>query len=437
MARVLLVDDDIDSLSAASDLLQSHGHDVATANSLATARLQLGDGMPDVLLLDLILPDGNGLELLDELSDRGPRKIVLITGHPGIKAHIANLSGPAVSFLTKPIDARDLAAAVRTGDDETPIETGNHYGLLVGEHETMRAVYEKIERVARTDTPVLVVGETGTGKELVATAIHRESGRTGQFVALNCGSLSGELAASELFGHEKGSFTGAVRRHVGAFKRADAGTLFLDELVEMPISLQPHFLRAVETGTVQPVGSEEEEATAARIVAATNRDPEKAVADNLLRQDLYFRLNVFPIFMPPLRARRTDIPLLVRYFLNELRRDDAERTFDDESIARLTAYHWPGNVRELKHVVQRTLIMCDADSAKLELPEHFDSPFAGRAMQQGLEAGRTIRDVERELIELTLAHFDGDKKAAAETLGISLNTLYNRLNAYRDTGESS
>jgi DNA-binding NtrC family response regulator len=199
--------------------------------------------------------------------------------------------------------------------------------------------------------------------------------------------------------------------------------------------LQPHFLRAVETGSVQPVGSEKDEPTQARIVAATNRDPEKAIADKLLRQDLYFRLSVFPISMPPLRARRTDIPLLVRHFLNGLRRDGAERAFSDESMRRLETYHWPGNVRELKHVVQRTLIMSDPGSAELELPAHFDSPFAG-ATQQGLEAGRTIRDVERELIELTLAHFDGDKKAAAETLGISLNTLYNRLNAYRD-GESS
>jgi DNA-binding NtrC family response regulator len=437
MASVLLVDDDLDSLSAASDLLQSQGHDVVTANSLAAARSQLSDSMPDVLLLDLILPDGSGLELLDELSGRGPPKIVLITGHPGIKTHIANLSGPAVSYLTKPIDAHDLAAAVRTDNDETPIEeAGNHFGLLVGEHETMHAVYEQIERVARTDTPVLIVGETGTGKELVANAIHRASGRTGRFVALNCGSLSGELAASELFGHEKGSFTGAMRRHIGAFKRADGGTLFLDELVEMPINLQPHFLRVVETGTVQPVGSEKDEDTSTRIVAATNRDPEKAIADNLLRQDLYFRLNVFPISLPPLRTRRTDIPLLVRHFLKGLRRDQPERAFSDESMRRLEAYQWPGNVRELRHVVQRALIMSDAGNAELELPAHFESPFAGNATQQGLEAGRTISDVEQELIELTLAHFDGDKKAAAETLGISLNTLYNRLNAYRETESS-
>jgi DNA-binding NtrC family response regulator len=434
MAHVLVVDDDADSLAAVKEILQSRGHCVATADSLAGARAQLSDGVSDVLFLDLMLPDGNGLELLDELSDSGLRKIVLITGHPGIKSHIKNLSGPSVSYLTKPIDVRDLVAAARTSDDESPVEeTGSHFGLIVGEHETMRAVYEQIHRVARTDMPVLIVGETGTGKELVAESIHRASGRTGQFVALNCGSLSGELAASELFGHEKGSFTGAVRQHVGAFKRADGGTLFLDELAEMPIGLQPHFLRVLETAKVQPVGSEQDVSVNARVVAATNRDPEKAIADKLLRRDLYFRLSVFPILIPPLRARLADIPLLVRHFLGELRSDDADRAFSEQSMQRLQAYHWPGNVRELKNVVQRALVMCDPSNAELELPKHFDSPFAGPAMQQSLEAGRSIRDVERELIELTLDHFDGDKKAAAETLGISLNTLYNRLNTYQNS----
>ena len=437
MARVLLVDDDPDSLGAAKEILESCGHDVATADSLAGARALLGGNTPEVLLLDLMLPDGNGLELLDELADTGLRKIVLITGHPGIKSHIKNLSGPSVSFLTKPIDARDLAAAAGAAGDEAPVEqVGSHFGLLVGEHETMRRVYEQIDRVARTDTPVLVVGETGTGKELVAEAIHRVSGRSGRFVAVNCGSLSAELASSELFGHEKGSFTGATRRHAGTFERAHGGTLFLDELAEMPIALQPLFLRVLETGKAQPVGGEQDVAVDARIVAATNRDPETAIADKLLRRDLYFRLSVFPILMPPLRARPTDIPLLVAHFLAEQRRDGVEREFSEQAIQRLQAYQWPGNVRELKHVVQRALLMANPDGSALDLPPQFDSPFGGPAAQQGLEAGRSIRDVERELIERTLEHFDGDKKAAAQTLGISLNTLYNRLNLYRESEPS-
>ena len=432
MARVLLVDDDPDSLEVARDIIASAGHTVVTAETLAGARAQIAADFPDVLLLDLMLPDGNGLELLDEVVDRGLRRIVLITGHPGIKSHIRTLSGPSISYLTKPITARELIDAVRTVDDDPAEAQGSHFGLIVGEHETMRAVYDQIERVARTDMPVLIVGETGTGKELVAEAIHRASGRPGSFVPMNCGSLSAELAASELFGHEKGSFTGAVRRHVGAFERAKGGTLFLDELAEMPMGLQPHFLRVLETAKIQPVGSEQEVAVDARIVAATNRDPEQALANQLLRQDLYFRLSVLPIAMPPLRARPSDIPLLVKHLLAELVTDGRERVFTADSMQRLAAYHWPGNVRELKHVVQRTLVMSDATTAELSLPEQFESPFGGGAMQHALEAGRSIRDVERQLIELTLEHFAGDKKAAAETLGISLNTLYNRLNAYRD-----
>jgi DNA-binding NtrC family response regulator len=430
MTRVLLVDDDTDSLEAAREILAAEGHSVVTAGSLAGAREQLAAGVPDVLLLDLMLPDGNGLELFDELGQDDLRKIVLMTGHAGIKAHIKSLSGPTISYLTKPVTATELVEAAKL-PDMPALECG-HFGRIVGEHETMRAVYEQIERVARTDVPVLIVGETGTGKELVAEAIHRTSGRAGPFVPLNCGTLSGELAASELFGHEKGSFTGAVRRHVGAFERAAGGTLFLDELAEMPIGLQPHFLRVVETGRVQPVGGEREVEAKARIIAATNREPDQAIADKLLRQDLYFRLSVMPIKMPPLRERASDIPLLVTHFLAELRADGAERRFGDEAVQRMQAHQWPGNVRELRHVVQRALVMADADLKELTLPKPFDSPVVGAAATHGLEAGRSIRDVERELIELTLAHFGGDKKAAAETLGISLNTLYNRLNAYRD-----
>jgi DNA-binding NtrC family response regulator len=430
MPRVLLVDDDNDSLEAARDILVAEGHSVVTAGSLAGARDQLAAGAPDVLLLDLMLPDGNGLDLFDELGKADLRKIVLITGHPGIKAHIKSLSGPTIGYLTKPITATELVEAARLKDSTTN-ETA-HFGRLVGEHEKMHAVYEQIERVARTEVPVLIVGETGTGKELVAEAIHRTSGRAGAFVPLNCGTLSGELAASELFGHEKGSFTGAVRRHVGAFERAAGGTLFLDELAEMPIALQTHFLRAVETGRVQSVGGEREVEAKARLIAATNREPEQAIAEKALRQDLYFRLSVMPIRMPPLRDRPSDIPLLVTHFLAELGGDGAERRFSDESLQRMQTYQWPGNVRELRHVVQRALVMADAGAKELVLPQQPDSLVTGAASSHGLEAGRSIRDVERELIEVTLAHFGGDKKAAAETLGISLNTLYNRINAYRD-----
>ncbi len=441
MANVLLVDDEPDFVSATRELLTMHGHSVDTAERLDDARRILGNDGPDVLLLDLMLPDGNGLELLEELRGSSVKRVVFITGHPGIKSLIKNLSGPSVTYLTKPIDSRDLMSALSdarissagSGDAERELV---HFGLLIGESAAMRAVYEQIEKVARTDSPVLIVGETGTGKELVAEAIHRSSGRTGRFVAVNCGSLSRDLAGSELFGHEKGSFTGAVRRHLGFFKRADSGTLFLDELAEMPLELQPHFLRVLEKGVVLPVGSEQEERVDARLIAATNRDPRKAITDKALREDLYFRLSVFPIALPPLRERVEDVPLLVEHFLHLASGEDSPpRRFSDASMARLKAYHWPGNVRELRHVVQRATIMSDPDANELALPERFESPFGEQ--RQGLTIGRSIRDVERELIMRTLEHLNGDKKAAAETLGISLNTLYNRLNAYDNGGASS
>jgi DNA-binding NtrC family response regulator len=441
MANVLLVDDEPDFVAAATEMLQLHGHTVESAERLESARRLLVGAVPDVLLLDLMLPDGNGLELLEELRASPVKRVVFITGHPGIKSLIKNLSGPSVSYLTKPIGSSELLRTVETEAETAaaPASTeggGNlHFGCLIGESPAMQTVYEQIDKVARTPSPVLILGETGTGKELVAESIHRASGRPGQFVAVNCGSLSRELAASELFGHEKGSFTGAVRRHPGFFKRADGGTLFLDELAEMPLELQPHFLRVLETGSVLPVGSEREVPIDARTVAATNRDPKKAIADKALREDLYYRLSVFPITLPPLRARIQDVPLLVDHFLSQAQTAGAQgRKFSAEDAARLRAYHWPGNVRELRHVVLRAAIMSDPNDSSLRLPERFDSPFNEPNGQQGLAIGRSIRDVERELIMRTLEHLNGDKRAAAETLGISLNTLYNRLNAYEAAG---
>ncbi|MBN1239665.1 MAG: sigma-54-dependent Fis family transcriptional regulator, partial [Gammaproteobacteria bacterium] len=408
MARVLLVDDEPDFVASASEMLRLHGHDVRTADTLANARRILDSQPSDVLLLDLMLPDGNGLELLEELEKKelDVERVVLITGHPGIKSQIKNLSGPFVSYLTKPIDNRELMGLLRELDrsDYEEEDVDLHFGLLVGETPQMKAVYNQIKKIAATDSPVLILGETGTGKELVAEAIHRESKRTGEFVAVNCGSLSKELAGSELFGHEKGSFTGATRQHAGFFQRAHLGTLFLDELTEMPVELQPHFLRVLETRKVLPVGSEKEVPVETRVVAATNRVPTEAISSKALRKDLYYRLSVFPISLPPLHARRADIPLLANHFLSELaRRYGPQRWLSDKSLKRLEAYHWPGNVRELRHVIHRAFILSDSEDGELELPERFESPFGQQNRLEGLQVGRSIRDIERELIMRTLA----------------------------------
>ncbi len=440
MSRVLLIDDEPRFCQATSEILRQRGHDVSTAGGLAAARELLRSSKPELILLDLILPDGNGLELLDQLDGDAPN-VVIITGHPAIKSHISSLAGPSVSYLTKPLNARDIVRVVEeltsadaSEEPDGEVDASTHHGL-VGECESMQAVYRSIEQFGPTEATVLIEGESGTGKELVAQALHRASGRKGRFVAANCGGLSGELVASELFGHEKGSFTGASRRHVGVFERARGGTLFLDEIAEMPLEMQTYLLRCLESGSIVRVGAEEEIAVEARLVAATNRKPLVAIREGALREDIYYRLSEFVIELPPLRDRGPDIELLIEHFVAEL---NAQHTTSKqpsaEFIERCRAYSWPGNVRELKHAVHRAFLLADGDEADLVPDDGLERLAAFKAESSAIEPGRAIRDVERELIFKTLEHFDGNKRAAARVLGVSLKTLYNRLNAYQAKG---
>jgi two-component system, NtrC family, response regulator HydG len=436
MPRVLIVDDEVDFADSTAQILRFHHHDVATAYTLGEARKVMAAFAPEIMLLDLMLPDGSGLELLGEVST-GPLphvKVVLVTGHPAVKAHITRLTGPGISYLTKPLDVEELLDLLRVlaVPDEIDAPSPLHFGLLVGDSPPMQAIYQAIGRIAPTDCPVLVSGATGTGKELAARAIHLASGRNGEFVAINSGSLAQDLAASELFGHQRGSFTGAIREHAGLFQRAHGGTLFLDELTDMPMHLQAHLMRVLETGRISPVGSEKDIAVDARVIAATNRVPEQAIADHALREDLFYRLSVFPIALPALRERRSDIPLLAAHFLREMSgRYGQRRWLSQRALDRLAAHDWPGNVRELRHVIHRAFILTDAHSREIELPESLDvSVGVAEEVAAGPRVGSTIRDVERELILRTLEHFGGDKRKAVEVLGISLNTLYNRLQTY-------
>jgi DNA-binding NtrC family response regulator len=296
----------------------------------------------------------------------------------------------------------------------------------------MRVVYASIRKVAPTESTVFIQGESGTGKELVAEAIHRLSGRTGEFVAVNCGGLTAELVASELFGHERGSFTGAVRSHRGHFERAHQGTLFLDEITEMPLDTQAHLLRVLETGCVQRVGGEDERTVNVRLIAASNRDPGEATRKGLLRQDLYFRLRVFPIRLPPLRERGDDIRLLAEHFLDSLNQSHGTHsTFAAPLMTAMLGHGWPGNVRELRNVVQRLHILADGD--RLEGPINPD-PVSSR--RSPVPVGQSIRTVEKELILSTLEHYQGNRKSTADALGISVKTLYNRLQQYEREGGS-
>ena len=280
----------------------------------------------------------------------------------------------------------------------------------------------------------MLLGESGVGKEVVAEAIHAASDVEGPYIATNCGAFSKELIGSELFGHEKGAFTGAVGRKSGVFEQAENGTLFLDEITEMPIDMQPNLLRVLENRVVIRVGGTKTIPINCRVVSATNRQMEEIAESKVLREDIYFRLAVFPITIPPLRERKEDIPLLASSFIAELNKENSTNfVWKDAQLDTLKAYDWPGNVRELRHFVHRAAIMSDPDKQDIQLPKTIESPFAKKqSTTPALQAGRTIEDVEKELIYATLEKVNGNKTLAAEMLGISTKTLYNRLHAYGD-----
>lgn len=435
MASILLVDDDENFVRSTRELLMMLGHKVVTAGNIAGGLGAIRSQSFDIVLLDLMLPDGSGFEVLEGLPTKSIQPhVTIITGNTAVKSLVKSVLGPNISYLIKPISLDDLKALIDKATAPEPREQvgGRHFGALIGESPVMQELYQMIERVAATHANVLIQGESGVGKELVAQAIHRASGSTGPFIAANCGAISRELISSELFGHEKGAFTGAVSRRIGFFEQANGGTLFLDEVTEMPIDLQPTLLRVLETHQITRLGSTQKIPVDCRIISATNRPLEQLAEEDCLREDLYFRLAVFPISVPPLRAHREDIPLLANAFLNDLNaQNDTHLEFDDASLERLQAYDWPGNIRELRHAVHRAFIMTSPNNHYLNLPGELASPFAKeRNTQPGLRAGKTISEMEKELITLTLQQVGGDKQNAAKMLGISLKTLYNRLNAY-------
>lgn len=308
------------------------------------------------------------------------------------------------------------------------------FGSLQGSSPAMKSLYRHLEKVSPTDIAVLIIGESGTGKELVANAVHANSKRSrAPFVAINCGAIAPSLIEAELFGHERGSFTGATRSHKGCFERASGGTLFLDEITEMPIEMQARLLRALETGRVCRVGGEQEIAVDVRIIAATNRSPEVAIGEGRLRQDLWFRLAAFSVTVPPLRERGEDVVGLAQHFLTALNeREQTGKRFSSKALAYLRRHAWPGNVRELKNAVCRAYILAEDEI-------HFDDAGFNVATSSGLgpdqalkfEVGIRLEDAEKQIILATLTHHRGNKQKTAEILGVSLKTLYNRLNAYQ------
>ena len=447
MPHALLIDDNDDFLSGLAEIARQAGFAVTTAGSLKEARDHLSRESVDLAVVDLALPDGEGIELLQELKDAPGTDVIMISGAATVDSAIEALRLGALDYLTKPLDLHRLkavfanAARVRSLKEEvgtlrSELRKFGRFGRMIGNSQQMQKVYDLIARVAPTDATVFITGESGTGKELVAQAIVELSRRHHRpFIPLDCGAISPTLIESELFGHERGSFTGATQQRRGHFERASGGTLFLDEITEMPIDLQAKLLRVLESGALTRVGGEAVIPVAVRLIAASNRPPQEAIQASKLREDLFYRLNVFPIVIPSLRERDGDALLLADQFLEALNRSEGTaKRLSAAARERICVHPWPGNVRQLKNELQRAFIM---SREMLELDDLASGSHPASAPRSGAQpppdVGGSLDDAERQLILATLEHCGGDKKRAAEILGISLKTLYNRLHLYDKT----
>jgi two-component system, NtrC family, response regulator AtoC len=444
MPHALVVDDDLNNLNALTELVEREGFSTSPAGTLKDARAHLESHTPDVILIDLFLPDGRGIDILKDLEGGPATDVVLITGNASIETAIEALRVGVTDYLPKPVDIPRLktilANCARTRELKEEIDSLReklrklgHFGPMIGASAPIQRIYDLIARVAPTDATVLLMGESGTGKEMVAQTLHELSKRRKEpFLPLNCGAISPNLIESELFGHERGSFTGANRMHKGYFERSVGGTLFLDEITEMPIELQVKLLRVLETGTIIRVGGDQQVPVDVRVIAATNRSPEDAVTHGKLREDLLYRLKVFPLHLPPLRERGDDVLLLAEHFLWQLNKTEGTaKKLTRPTLERLKTHAWPGNVRELKNVVHRAFILADEEIGPDCLPPEVGGTETFSGPDLHFKVGVSIEEAERRLILATLDHFNGDKKKTADVLGVSLKTLYNRLNAYK------
>ena len=475
--KILVVEDDRDTREGLQMLLEDFHLDVRAAATLAEARAALAAFDPDVCLTDLQLPDGDGLDFVRAARAEDPRReIVVLTGHGSLDSAVEAMKAGAFDYLVKPLRPVQLEAVLgrlRRGAPDgggdaalwkTLDETGR-FGAIVGVSPAMREMCAVIARVARSDAPVMITGESGSGKEAAAQTIHDLSRRRGRpLVAINCGAVSANLIESELFGHERGAFTGAEKRRSGYFELAQGGTLFLDEVTEMPPDLQVKFLRVLETRSFRRVGGNEEIASDVRVISSSNRDLAEAVEKKTLREDLYYRLNVLPLHVVPLRERREDVPVLARFFLARIAESEGggRRSFSPAALESLAAHPWPGNVRELRNAVHRAYVLSDGDTvddavvaavlaghssgvfASVRPPAPGSSPrveavepapggaptVADDPLVVPVRVGDSLEDVERRLLERTLAAVGGNKRKAAEMLRVSLKTVYNKIKQY-------
>jgi two-component system response regulator HydG len=439
--HILVIDDDKALRDACYQILSRQGYQVELAASARQGLTLLGRMSFDAILLDLVMPDLDGLEALKRIRALDPDvEVIIITGYGTIQSAVESIKAGAFHFLSKPFVPDDLRNLVTRALEKRRLDLENLYlrqelqsktdrGVLVYESESMARIMDMITRVAPTDSTVLITGESGTGKGLVAQKIHQLSPRARlPFITVDCGTLVETLFESELFGHVKGSFTGADANKIGKFELAQNGTLFFDEISNIGLEVQAKLLRAVEERKISKVGSHRVITVDVRIVAATNKDLSKAIKDGTFREDLFYRLNVVLIQMPPLRERKGDIPLLVQHFLERynarLRRD--LRGITPEALDLLVRHDWPGNVRELENTVERLVVLSTGPYL-----EPADLAFAGTILKpSGESSAVSLRDLERDHILLTLQRFEGHKSEAARALGIDRKTLREKLKRY-------
>ena len=451
--RVLIVEDDPATRTGLAELVQAWGFQTDEASDGEDGLRRVTTFRPAIIVSDLVMPRVDGLSLLRALKDQlSDITFILLTAQGTVDSAVEAIKEGAYDYLSKPVDPQRLQILLQKAvERQETLREVRHlrrqlrehgsFGRIVGNSPGIRSVYRVIEQAAPTLASVLISGESGTGKELIAQTIHELSPRASfPFVAINCAAIPETLLESEIFGHEKGAFTGAQDRRIGVFELAHRGTLFLDEIAEMMPATQVKLLRVLQEKTFRRLGGRQELSVDVRVIAATNMDPAEAVRSGKLREDLYYRLNVFAIELPPLRERREDVPLLTQCFLNEFNRTNLKsvRAVDQEAMRILERYPWPGNIRELRNVIERATILSDGDFIE---PRHLPPTLLSREEESlptvTLAPGTTVDEAERRLIVLTLEHTRNNKTRAAEILGISLKTLHNKLNRMKEEGSVS
>src|ERR1043165_6892504 len=443
-STVLIVDDDAATRAGLAVLVQDWGYQPIEAADGKSAVKICNDELPRAIVTDLMMPGMNGLEFVTALGDRVRQiAIIFVTGQASIDSAVQAIKLGAYDYLPKPLEPERLRGTLEKGLKQVSLarEAGalrerlesplGSYGALIGKSAPMRRLYQQIGQIAPTDAAVLVSGESGTGKELVAQTLHDLSAqREGNFLALNCAAISPTLMESELFGHEKGAFTSAVDRHMGCFEQADGGTLFLDEITEMALEIQPKFLRVLEEGQIRRIGGNKAIPVSVRVIAATNRQPASAVKDGKLRQDLFYRLNVFHVELPPLRERGEDIALLAGYFLETFAAKYQKPAFSWSSDfgAALQAHGWPGNVRELRNAMERLTVLAAGPELRAK---DFQQFCLTNIVDEPSDLGpMSLAEAERQAIERALGATGGNKTQAAQLLGITPKTLNAKLALY-------